>query len=576
MISELYLHSKSQAKPLRIGVMVDSFQLAAPFREVLTDIGKSDFARLELVIVNQAAKQPSASTSDRLSKWQRLRNPAHRRSMVFDRFARYDRRREYRPRATEAVDCTDILGSCARLDVSPIEEGTAHRFPADALAALRTNDLDVVLRLGFKPLRGEVLGVARCGVWTFHFGATELSSGVPALFWEVVYDNPCSEVSLRVATGSSKEDLVLCKSVFPTLRGYWPARNLFQPCWGSTHQVIRKLNELHQSGWDSLVEQAAAAEPSHGKAGPQRIPTNWDMARWLLPHVDEEMNLRYNAWRIRRTDQWRIGIRRAASPSLITDRPEDKSGFQWMPCPAGHYYADPMLYEHEGQGWIFFEDYIYEQARGRLCCAPVNQDGTFGSTSVCLDLDYHLSYPFVFEYDGEIFMMPESVGKGRVELWRATKFPFEWKLEKVLFEGLCVDTTPVFHQDRWYFFTALLSRRKTHAAFGALFHAESLTGEWVLHPVSPISTDVRDARPGGGIVKVGDRLLRPLQDCSERYGRRLHIEEIVELTPETYRTRRLHSIEPDWEKGLEGVHTYGYCAGWEVLDAVRRLDGRLV
>jgi len=85
MISELYLHSKSQAKPLRIGVMVDSFQLAAPFREVLTDIGKSDFARLELVIVNQAAKQPSASTSDRLSKWQRLRNPTLRRSMVFDR-----------------------------------------------------------------------------------------------------------------------------------------------------------------------------------------------------------------------------------------------------------------------------------------------------------------------------------------------------------------------------------------------------------------------------------------------------------------------------------------------------------
>lgn len=572
MISDLYLHSKSQAKPLRIAVMVDGFHLPAAFRKVLTDIDKSDFANLELVIVNQAATQTSAS--DRLSKWQRLRNPTHRRSIVFDSFQRYDRRREYEPRATKAVDCSDILGLCARLDVSPIAEGNAHRFPADALAALGTYDLDVVLRLGFRPLRGDVLGVARCGVWTFHYGASELNSGVPTLFWEVVYDFPCSEVSLQAATAQAEKNAVLCTSVFPTLRGYWPIRNLFQPYWGSTHLVIQKLNELHESGWDSLVNRASAS--SHEKAGPQRTPTNLEMVTWLSRHVGTELNLRYNRWRVRKTDQWRIGIRRADSPNLIAAAPEDKSGFRWMPCPAGHYYADPMLYEHEGQVWIFFEDYIYEKAHGRLCCAPVNPDGTFGSMSVCLDLDYHLSYPFVFQHDGEIFMIPESVSKERVELWRATSFPLEWKLEKVLFEGLCVDTTPLFHQGRWYFFTAMLSRRKTHAAFGALFSAESLTGEWVLHPANPISTDVRNARPGGDIVKTGDRLLRPLQDCGERYGRRLQIEEILELTPDTYRARRLHSIEPDWEKKLEGVHTYGFGAGWEVVDAVRKLDHRLV
>jgi hypothetical protein len=173
-------------------------------------------------------------------------------------------------------------------------------------------------------------------------------------------------------------------------------------------------------------------------------------------------------------------------------------------------------------------------------------------------------------------MIPESVAHGTVELWRATGFPLEWKLEKVLFEGLCVDTTPLFHQGRWYFFTALLSRLKTHAAFGALFHAATLSGEWVQHPDSPISTDVRSARPGGQIVKAGDRLLLPLQDCGERYGRRLHIDEILELTPDTYRARRLHSIEPDWDKDLQGIHTYGFSPGWEVLDAVRKRDRRLV
>ena len=572
MISELYLHSKSPAKPLSIAVMVDGFHLPAAHRDVLSDIAKSNFANLALVIVNQTGKSTSVSASERLSKWQRIANPAHRRTLVFDRFQRDNRRREYRPKATELVDCSDILCSSPRLEVTPIAEGTTDRFPADALAELKTYELDVVVRLGFRPLRGEVLDIARCGVWTFHYGASELNSGVPPLFWEVFNDEPCSEVTLHAVTGTT--DLVLCKAVFPTVRGCWPARNLFQPIWGSTYQVIRKLNELHQFGWDSLVNQATV--PPQAKTSPQRIPTNLEMVTWLSRHAGDELNTHYNRWRTPKTDQWRIGIRHSDSPKLIAEQPDDKAGFQWMPCPTGHYYADPMLYEDRGQVWLFFEDYVYDRAHGRICCAPLNPDGTFGSVSVCLDLDYHLSYPFVFQHDGEIFMIPESVANGSVELWRAKNFPFEWKLEKVLFQGLCVDTTPLFHEGHWHFFTSMLSRVKTHAAFGALFHANSLTGEWASHPANPLSTDVRDARPGGAIVKVDHRLLRPVQDCGERYGRRLQVAEILELTPETYRARRLHSIEPNWEKDLQGIHTYEFSAGWEVIDAVRKRDLRLV
>ena len=568
MISELYLHSKSLAKTLSIAVMVDSFQLPAASRDVLSDIDRSDFAKLALVIVNQKVTQPSVP--EPMSKWQRVADPVRRRSIIFDRFQRDNRRREYRPRATESVDCSDILGSSARFHVSPVAEGIVHRFPPEALTALKSYDLDVVIRLGFSPLCGEILDIARWGVWTFHYGVSELNSGGPTLFWEVFNEDACSEVSLHATTGEG--DRVLCTSIFPTAPGYWPSKNLFQPLWGSTHQVIRKLNELHQFGWESLVKQA----PIQPKGRTQTTPSNWEMVAWHSQHVGEELNIRYNRWRVRKTDQWRIGIRCADSPKLIAERPDDKSGFQWMPCPAGHYFADPMLYQHEGQLWIFFEDYSYGKSHGRICCAPVSPDGTFGSVNPCLDLNYHLSYPFVFQHDDQIFMIPESVAKGRVELWRATKFPLEWSLEKVLFKSLCVDTTPMFHEGRWYFFTSILSKLKTHAAFGALFYADSLTGEWVLHSASPISSDVRDTRPGGGVVRVEDRLLRPVQDCGERYGRRLQIDEILELTPDTYRARRLYSIEPEWEKDLEGIHTYGFCAGWEVVDAVRKRDRRRV
>jgi hypothetical protein len=565
MISELYLHSGSLARPLRIGVILDAFQIPNVLCRVLADIRSSDFARLELVIVNRHAQSPPAPPHAGLLD----------RSFLYSRFRKYDQRRIKQPNPLKIVDCADFLTGCPSLEVSPLAERPANRFPPDAMAALQNRDLDVILQFGSTSLPGEVLSSARYGVWSFHFGDSEFYRGDPPLFWEVFEDNPCSGVSLQVLAGNPDENLTLCKSVFPTARGYWPARNLFQPYWGSAHFVIRKLHQLHEQGWESVKQQAIPPAPYRGKTAAYRTPGNFQMLKWLIPLAWEELDLRLDPWRVNKTDQWRICVRRSNSPGLLTGSSHDKSGFRWMPCPSGHYYADPVLFENQGQMWVFFEDYIYQERRGRICCAPILADGSFGDSSVCLDLPYHLSYPIVFRHEGEIFMMPESVANGCVALWRATEFPFTWKLEKKLFNGLLVDTTPVLHEERWYFFTALLARLNTHAAFGALFSADSLTGDWVRHPGCPISTDVRDARSAGPILEADNRLLRPVQDCSENYGRRIYVEEILELTPTIYRARRLHSIESDWEKDLRGVHTYGYCAGFEVLDAVRRRDRRM-
>src|SRR5206468_2218577 len=185
------------------------------------------------------------------------------------------------------------------------------------------------------------------------------------------------------------------------------------------------------------------------------------------------------------TLHWRVCIRRSDSARLIADISADKSGFLWIPCPAGHFYADPFLIEHRGQIWLFYEDYSYAEKRGRICCAPVQPDLSLGPASSCLDLPYHLSYPFVFLHENDVFMIPESAANESVELWRATDFPQRWVLEKTLFRGSAVDTTPLLHDGRWYFFTALVEPLGS-AVFGALFSADTLTGDWVHHLSSPI------------------------------------------------------------------------------------------
>jgi len=567
-ISSLYLHSRSPSGPLRIGVLVDGSHLTRAARQVLLDVQGSNFARLELVVVNRPLASPQPSGSKLAQRLRLLADSRRRRLLLHSLYNKLDERYAQHPNPLEEVDSTDILGGIPRLDVIPITKRFVHRFPPEAIAAVRAAGLDVLLRFGFNILRGDILTSARYGIWSFHHGDNDFYRGGPALFWEIVEDNPCSGALLQVLDEQLDGGQVLCKSIFPTVRGLSRNRNVFWPYWGSTHFVIRKLHELHERGWESVQQRALPPEPYRGKTALYRAPGNAQMLKWLMPAIGRK--LLAAPFRRETRSHWRICLRRTASSRLLVGSSDPAAGapaHRWLSSPPGHFYADPFLVDYQGQLWLFFEDYRYAEHRGRIACAPVQADLSIGPVTVLLELPYHVSYPFVFHHGGEVYLIPESASHDTVDLYRATAFPLEWKLEKTLFDGSAVDTTAIQHEGRWYFFTTLCEPPH-NAAFTALFSSAELAGDWVLHPSSPISTDVRNARSAGRIQRLDGRLFRPLQDCSESYGRRIHVEEILELSLSTYRARMVRSIEPDWDKDLTGVHTYDFCAGTEALDAV--------
>jgi hypothetical protein len=564
MISDIYLRSSSAAAPLRIGVFIDGFRLSRAFRQVLIDIQSSNFARLELVVLNCQPNTPAASKSRFSRRLRLLLNSSSRQTLLYSAYQKWDQRNAQHPHPLEEVDVTALLGHIPRLDVVPITKRFVHRFPPQSIAALRAQNLDVLLRFGFNILRGEVLQAARFGIWSFHHGDNDFYRGGPAMFWEVVENNPCSGVILQVLSEKLDDGYVLCKSLFATVPGISRNRNVFEPFWGTTHLVIRKLRELHECGWDSIQEHALPAAEYQGRSAIYRAPTNFQMLKWLAPKMTGKLIAR--PFRRDTIVYWRIALRRSDS-RLLTDPGEKFAGYKWLASPRGHFYADPFLFEHQGQVWIFFEDYLYAAERGRIACAAVQPDLSIGPVIPCLDLPQHLSYPAVFHHDGAIYMIPESSANNTVDLYRAVDFPAAWKYEKTLFRQQAVDTTPLYRDGRWYFFTTLCETPGA-AVFGALFSSNELTGAWAQHSSSPISTDVRVARSAGAIQQLDGRLFRIVQDCSENYGRRLHVREILELTSSSYRERHIRSVEPDWEKGLRGVHTYAFCNGIEAVDAM--------
>jgi hypothetical protein len=103
-----------------------------------------------------------------------------------------------------------------------------------------------------------------------------------------------------------------------------------------------------------------------------------------------------------------------------------------------------------------------------------------------------------------------------------------------------------------------------------LFYSDAITGPWHFHPANPISTDIRNGRNAGRVFEANSQVVRPSQNCSGLYGRNLTLNQITELTRETYSEHPLITIEPDAASGINGIHTYNWCGPVELIDGQTR------
>lgn len=569
-IVEHFLVSPSTRPPLRIGVLLDSMSLLRCFEQVIDHIQRSNFATIELLMVHTPAG--TAERRPRRTKlrvlWDILSDPKLRPRVGYTIYSKLDDRFFLEANDPLAeVDCTDRLSGIESMKITPIVKGFVHRFVPEDIEEIRKHNLDVILRFGFNILRGDILTAARYGVWSYHHGDNDYYRGGPPYFWELCEKNDLCGVILQRLNEELDAGFVLVKGHFGTVRGTVSrVQNRFSPYWGSVHFVIQKLYELHNYGWEHLERHSVPNKPYQGKRKIYRSPVNSELLRWLAPAVATKSTRRLARALVGgRTWRWRIAIRTGSNRELYKAEP-DYSGFNWLEPPEGHFHADPFLIEDKGRIWMFFEDYLYCESKAALACREILPGGKLGEARTVLKRPYHLSYPFVFRHEDSFYMIPESSENRTVELYRATKFPYEWTFEKILFRGKAVDTTLIADGDVFWFLTTIQAAAGTGMCL-CLFHSDRIDGEWNWHPDSPISTDVRNARCGGPIFRHNGRLIRVSQDCSGHYGRSFSFREIVTLTKTEYRESLVRTVEP-WSKSFFGTHTYGKCGGFEVIDGV--------
>lgn len=237
------------------------------------------------------------------------------------------------------------------------------------------------------------------------------------------------------------------------------------------------------------------------------------------------------------------------------------------------FWADPFLIENKGTTWCFFEEYDYRKCIGQIAVGRLT-DGGVDYVGPALTTGYHTSFPFVFFHDGDFYMIPETVGSARIEIWQAVDFPTGWTLYSTALNGQrAADTTLTFIKGEWWLFTNI-----GHDGFGdncnelCIFRTSGPDLAWIEpHALNPVVIGADRARNGGRFFERGGLQYRMAQDNSGgRYGFGLKVMEIVALSLTEYSERCVRHIKPEFREGVIGCHHFDSDGTHFVMDVLRR------
>jgi len=262
---------------------------------------------------------------------------------------------------------------------------------------------------------------------------------------------------------------------------------------------------------------------------------------------------------------WSIGIYTGSSPyDLAPPAPIHNpvlTSSSVTDVPAS-FVADPFML----RGHMFFEVLDRESAKGVIGMARSASGVEWKYERIVLRENFHLSYPYVFEWQNECYMIPETLGANGVYLYKAAAFPYRWSVTARLIEGPFADPSIVRFKDRWWLFVC--STPYQHDTL-RLYFADRLTGPWREHPQSPLVTaDMTRARPAGRVVPFNDKLIRFAQDCVPQYGSRVRAFDILDLTTQSYA-----EIENAASPVLQGSGAGWNSSGMHNVDAQQQPDG---
>jgi hypothetical protein len=542
---------------LRVGLLLDTVSLPAWAFTALERMVRSKHVELALIVLNQSRPKSSPSLP---GLWQ---DPNH---WLYHVFNAIDEKLFLRDaNAMAQVDASEILSKVPVLGVTPIDANGEQHFSASDIEKIKSYQPDILVKMGFGKLHGTILFAATYGVWEYRWGdQRKIEDGLTG-FWEVVEKWPETGAALVQLGMKSKYSKTLFESWLSTYP-YSPARSRNHILWSAASYLPRQIERLYRLGGDKYFrELKSRVDEIPTTLKPNDIPSNSTalgiMIRLALRNLVEVYHRGFYR------EEWKLLFGFGHEPE------KDFSNLNKIVSSNDCFWADPHVIYSEPNYYIFIEEYSYQSKRGHISIIEMDLKGHCKQSTPILQKDYHLSFPFVFEWMGHYYMIPESSENQTIDLYECINFPYEWQPKISLMKNVMAVDSTVFHMHgKWWLFTAIAEQEAAAPQVELfLFYSNELfTDQWHAHPMNPIVSDVKRARGAGSVFLRDGKLFRPSQDCSITYGYGFDLNEIIVLSETEYCERTVTSVRPDAGKQIIATHTYANHENLTVIDVLMR------
>lgn len=464
---------------------------------------------------------------------------------------------------TPTVDKDYIINRLESIEavyLHPKQKGFLDVFNESDSKKIQSYKLDIILRHHFNIIRGGILKSSRYGIWSFHHADNSINRGSPAAFWEILLNQPSVGVTLQQLTPDLDGGLVIDKAFYNTHWSLQKLNNIILE--GSVSILIKNIRKLQINKY-SVKSSSVYYNPLY------KHPDFYNTFKYVIKFYSKLLSLTLKKINTKvfgiRYDCWTLFIGKGdfLSSTLFKLKP--------VKMPKNEFWADPFIYKYKNENYIFFENYSYKSKLGKISCGKIKGNQLIEITDV-LDLDYHLSFPFIYEEDGNIFLIPETNANNRLEVYICLAFPNKWKLYSTAFEGEKVVDSHIFkdhNNQKWLFVNKKANINCPGVAELYIYKFDDLNfNNLQSHKENPVIISSKSARNAGSIFSYKNEVFRPSQAHIEGiYGRALNINKIEKLTIDDYIEKNITTIYPNFKEGLISMHHLHQYDNLFVIDA---------
>ena len=532
----------------RIGVIIDSTQVTKQICDLVQLSKKSKNYQISTLLINETSDHNKNIITKIVSKIQNYGLKRYVSNIVFKAICKlesiYLKRLVQYSNFYNKFQLREDEFEIIKIKPKTSKDSLIIEYTKPDLEKIKNAKLDLLIYTPIGNLKGEILTVCPNGIVATHYSDDEKNQIGPPGFWEVYDRRPRTGFIIQRLKDEFGQAEILCRGFVATSWFYsLNLANLYEIANPYLHHVI-----------EDITSKKSFLNIQKIKKAPQifsMIPSIIHSFIYLLKTTRillEKLFIAYGG----RCYRWSV-----AYQFVDTWHNAKLNQSTKIPNPQNRFLADPFVIYRKGSHYCFVEDYNLLKKKGSISVYKLSP-GSSTELGTALVEDFHLSYPYLFEFNNELYMCPETGEKREIRIYKCIDFPLKWVFHKTLMNDVSAADTSIFsHEDKWWMFTNLdRSSICDHSSQLHIFYASNpITDDWIPHINNPVIFDPLTGR-NGGLIKDVNSIYRVYQRQGfDLYGEAFGVAKIDKLTTSEYSEKSVFEAEPTFFKGIKGTHT---------------------